>query len=234
MPAPLSLDVRLTMDMKTLFIITLHIFILCSPVSVQSAEIESERDLGISLSLGLGPGGEDKGHYLNAPNTTINTTIAFGLGLHYRSISLFHATRLNISAEAYYHSHDTDPVPLTYEDATVRYTGYSVPVLMWLELMPNSSFGPFVRIGMGAIWTDWTDECSDDRLFSPNHKFWSFAIGMGGGIYYSLSDRFDAIFIAQGTIATDESVVSEEGWRDDTLYAPWQLGYIGVTIRYWY
>jgi len=220
--------------MKTLLIIALYLFILGSSLSSQSAEIESERDLGISLSLGLHPGGQDKGHYLNAPNTTINTTIAFGLGLHYRSISLFHATRLNISAEAYFHSHDTDPVSLGYENVTVRYSGYSLPVLIWIELMPRSKFGPIVRIGLGAIWTDWTDECSDDRLFSPNHKFWSFAYGMGGGVYYSLSDVFDIIFVVQYVTATDENVVSDDDWWDSILYAPWSIAYYGVTIRYWF
>ena len=210
------------------------IFIAGAPLCVHSAENELTNDFGLSLSLGLSQGGEESGHYYLAPTTTINTTFTFGFGIHYRSIPLPHATKINISAESYYYSHSTDPVKLLFTDATLRYTGYSVPIMIWAELAPRNRFGPFIRIGLGAMWTDWKDECSNEQYFSPHHKFWSFSYGMGGGMYYSPNDNVDIVFTVQGVVCVHESVVAGDSDREHTLYAPWGLASYNLSIRYWF
>jgi hypothetical protein len=220
--------------MRAFIAILISLFIIGHSFQIQSAENISEHDIGISLGLGIDLGVDEKGHFYPAPSTTTKTTVAYGFGLHYRSISLFYATRLNISIEAYYHAHATDPVSLYYQNATSKYSGYSVPLMIWAELMPKSKFGPLVRIGMGAIWTDWKDECSDNRLYSPNHRYWSFSYGMGGGIYYSPNHKYDIILIVQSTICTEDDLVSDDYWGDHKLDASWSLEYWGVIIRHWF
>jgi hypothetical protein len=213
--------------------IIIGLIVITNSLSVHSAEMCSQRDLGISLGLGIHYESGKTAHWYPAPNTNINTTIAYGFGLHYRSISLFYGTKLNISTEAYYFANDSDPVPLDYGEATTRYSGYFMPMLIWTELMPKSKFGPFVRIGIGAIWTDWSDECSDDKLFSPHHQYWSFAYGLGGGIYYSPSDKYDIIVIIQSTISTGESTVGDDYYGYHKLPGPRSHEYWGIALRYW-
>ena len=214
-------------------LLLIFIFIFISPGYLQAADIDDTNDIGVSVSVGASPGGEEKGHYLSAPTTTLNTTFPFGVGVHYRSIRLPYFTKLNISAESSYYTHSTDPVDLLWTDATVRYTGYSVPILVWAEFMTRNRFGPFVKLGLGAIWTDWKDECSSEEFYSPHHKLWSFSYGLGAGIYYSPNDAFDILFTVQGVVCVEENVVVGEYGRDHTLYAPWGITLFNLSIRYW-
>lgn len=216
------------------YLLLILVIITITPGHLHSANNETTKDIGVSLSIGVSPGGQEKGHYQPAPNTTISTTFTFGAGIHYRSILLLYGTKLNISAESYYYCHSTNPVDLMIGDATVRYTGYSVPILVWAEFMTRNRFGPFVKLGLGAIWTDWKDECSSELLFSPHHKFWSFSYGMGAGIYYSPKDTIDIICIVQGVVCVKESVVVSENGREHTLYAPWGFNSYNLSIRYWF
>lgn len=217
---------------KSLLLVILTITI--SPGYLRAADSENPNGIGVSLTAGVSPGGEEKGHYYIAPVTTTKTTVTYGFGIHYRSVKFPFDTKLNLSAESSYYSFDTDPVDLRFIDATVRYTGYTVPVMVWAELMPSNRFGPFIRLGLGAIWTDFKDECSSEQLYSPHHKFWSFSYGMGAGLYYSPNSSLDLLFSVQGAICVKEDVVTNESGHEHTLYAPWGVESYNLSMRYWF
>jgi hypothetical protein len=143
-------------------------------------------------------------------------------------------TKLNLSVESNYYSFSTNPVELLFIEGTVKYTGYAVPVMLWADLKPSNRFGPFIRLGVGAIWTDWKDECSNELLYSPHHQFWFFSYGMGAGLYYSPNDTFDILFSVQGVICVAEDTVTNEHGREHTLYAPWGIDSYNLSLRYWF
>lgn len=211
--------------------LAVSLLLLTSPAL--SAETDSESDFGISFTLGVRPGGEEASHHLTNQNSTIITSISYGLGLHYRSISLLGSARLIFSAEVSYLNLDTDEVVLSYSGTTFQGLGYIVPMVLWAEVWPKGRFGPFARIGLGAGWVDYTDECSNDEIFSPHFQYWSFVYGMGAGIYYSPGEKIDILFIIQGIAVTSESTVDGGYQGEFTVGAPWETGSIGVTFRYW-
>lgn len=198
-----------------------------------SAESDSESDFGVSFTLAVKPGGEEVGHYLTNQNSTIKTSLSYGLGLHYRSISLLGSARLIFSAEASYLNLDTEEAVLRYDGITFQGMGYIVPMVLWAELWPKGKFGPFARIGLGAGWVDFTDECSNDEVFSPHFEYWSFVYGMGAGIYYSPEEKIDVLFIVQGVTVTSESAVDGGYQGNFSSGTAWAAASIGVTFRYW-
>ena len=198
-----------------------------------AAESEEEGDIGASIYMGTYLGGGDVGHAYGYPYGTYNWTYSYGAGIHYRSIDFIHSTRLNFSLETQWMKLTTDPVDDHWGEETAECNGYALPVLLWSELMPNGKFGPFVRIGIGAMQLDLSDEYTNPDLPSRSTSYWSFAFGMGAGIYYSLSGKMDLLLIGQGMGGTQDNYFRSESGLEYKI-EPFAVYFWGFNLRYWF
>lgn len=189
--------------------------------------------MGVSVYLGAFPGGGDVTHIYGYSTGTYNTALSFGGGVHYRSVDFIHSTRLNFSLETQWIDLSSDPVDDRWGEETARYDGYAVPVLLWCELVPDGRFGPLVRIGAGAMLLDLSDEYTDPDLSSRCGRYWSFALGLGGGIYYSFTDHVDLLLIIQGMIGTQGRTFINESDVEYKL-EPYAVYFYGFDLRYWF
>ena len=137
--------------------------------------------------------------------------------------------------EADYLSFATDPGKLWGTDETITRTGYYLPLMLWTELKPKYRFGPYLKIGLGWMWVDMRDDCSDAywNQFAPHHMFWSFAYGIGGGLYYHVNDRFDVLLQTKRITCTEDNELPDS-YREPILLAPWENRTYGVVFRYYF
>jgi opacity protein-like surface antigen len=198
-----------------------------------AADQAREKNIGASLYLGAYPGGGDIYHTYGYPSGKYNTTFSYGGGLHYRSIDFIYSTRLNLSIETQSIDLASDPVSDLWGDCSAEYDGYALPVIFWCELVPESRFGPFVRIGIGAMLLDLSDQYNDPDLADRSGRYWSVAFGLGGGIFYCVSEHIDIQVIVQGMIGPQESSFINE---DDVEYKleAYAVYFYGINLRYWF
>jgi opacity protein-like surface antigen len=198
-----------------------------------AADQSRDSNIGLSLYLGAYPGGGDLNHTYGYPSGKYNTTLSIGGGLHYRAVSFIYSTRLNLSLETQLIDLASNPVYNQWQDYSAEYDGYALPVLFWCELLPESRFGPFVKIGIGAMLLDLSDQYNDPDLADRSGRYWSVAFGLGAGIYYSISEELDVQVIVQGMSGPQESSFTNE---DDVEYKleAYAVYFFGLNIRYWF
>lgn len=200
---------------------------------LKAAEGETNNGIGISIYSGTYVGGGEINHAYGYPDGTYNWTLSYGAGIHYRSVDFIHSTRLNFSLEMHWMDLDSDPVfDLSAEDEA-DYSGYALPVMLWCELMPRGVFGPFVRAGIGTMQLDLSDDYSDPYLESRSTDYWSFAFGLGAGIYYSPTDKIELILIVQGMAGTQENTFTTDSGRECKI-EPYSVYIFGIDLRYWF
>ena len=115
------------------------------------AEARSRSRLAASMFSGIQPG-HDVVSFAYGGEGDINSSFAYGFGISYDGIALSQALTLILSSEVNFIRAETDPIDEQSggsPEAQFRYR--AIPILMWGELQQPGGFGPFLKLGIGAV-----------------------------------------------------------------------------------
>jgi opacity protein-like surface antigen len=142
------------------------------------------------------------------------------VGLVYEPIALriISPTKVSLSAElSICNLKSEEPSNLNYH---TQMKMQKVSAMVWTKLFIPTMFSPFVRAGIGVSRVDFQETYSISSYENVNANELSMALGLGGGVDLSISERFalsifgDALFMPQ-----DIQISHKDGTSWATLYS---------------
>ena len=160
------------------------------------------------------------------------TTPYFGIGLQY-DIGRIYSSPVGIAVEV-------NEIQLRIAEegnpgdfwGTAEANGYVVPVELWGYVSSPGRFGPFIRVGFGALKTKVTETFTRATYTDNLYEVWSFCYDYGGGLRYSVSGRFDLMAYIEGPHATKDLTAINEYGVVLTREAPRTYAQYGLRFAY--
>ena len=129
----------------------------------------------------------------------------------------------------------TDETPIDrLPGETAKLTIKMMPVMGWVTLRSNGIFGPFVRGGLGATRLDYAEEYSLTSVSDTEFEYWSFIMGLGAGIRFSPSPRWELWIFGADFLATGSKTEVRESGREVGFKNDIGLGNTGIRVIYWF
>ncbi len=192
-----------------------------------------ENRLGVYINAGLFHKSSDWWYEHVNKYGVFETTPFFGIGLKY-DVGSIYSSPVGIAVEIneiqLRITEEGDPEDLW---GTAEAHGYVIPVVLWGYVSSPGRFGPFIRVGCGALRTQVTETFSVEGLTDNVYESWSFCYDYGGGLRYSVSERFDLMAYIEGPNATENpTALNERGkvliWTSRTYIQ------YGLRLVYWF
>jgi opacity protein-like surface antigen len=155
--------------------------------------------------------------------------------MSYGDVSLFHSAKLILSAEVTFFRTETDPIDAASggeTDVQYRYSG--IPLLLNAELHQTGPFGPFVKLGFGAVHNETDEEYYLHPALNLHSDYWCFAAATGAGVRYCPNGNLDILFTWEGFIGTDNGKVENSTGYSDEGGSIFGVDFLGVRVRYWF
>lgn len=211
------------------------VFIFTVHATVLRAEENGKTALGLSLVAGIQPGMAIVKVCVNDEEGEIHPSFAYGFGLSYGGIRLSQTLMLHLSSEVSFIRAETDPSDiLSGGTVQTQYRYRGIPVLLWGELHQPGDLGPFIKIGIGAVYSSVDEEHGGLSALDVSIDYWSFAFGFGAGLRYSPTEHVDVLFVTEGFVGTDSGVSENSSGTRVETDSPFGLGTLGVRVRYWF
>lgn len=169
-----------------------------------------EKPFGVYINAGFfGGGGTWRYEHVNESGV-YEATFSYGAGLQY-DIGHIYLCPVGIAVEA-------NDIQIRIAERGKRESsrgaaaasGHVVPVELWGYVSSPGRFGPFVRVGVGALRTKVTETFTKAAWTDNIYEAWMFCYHCGGGLRFSVSEHFDLIGYVEGTGATEEIIAYSE------------------------
>jgi opacity protein-like surface antigen len=216
----------------------LLVFIVCLclvPARALRAEEGGRKAFALSLFTGIQTGLQKHQFVYSYSDKEMKASFAYGFGISYGDISLFHSAKLLLSSEVTVFSAETDPIDAASGgevDAQFRYSG--IPLLLIAELHQSGPLGPFVKLGLGAVHNTIDEEYYDQAALDLHSDYWCLAFASGAGVRYCPNSRLDILFTWEGFFGTDNGKVENSAGYSDEGGSIFAFDFLGVRIRYWF
>lgn len=146
------------------------------------------------------------GYWLDELTYNINPNIYLGLGIETKELQILGNSLINFRIETSYGVAKTKEVFIYGSQADFKIT--SIPILFWTKLKSSGQLAPFVRIGIGAEYSEFKETYYQrpENGFTVNDWFFCYGISAGIDLNFfkniNLSIFVDAINKEKGFIIT--------------------------------
>jgi hypothetical protein len=210
----------------------LVLLLLAGFTGAHAESAPQERRFGVYVNAGLFDKDGRWGYEHIGENGTYETTPFLGVGLQY-DVGHIYSSPVGVAVEVNeIQIRVTEQGKRGYYGGAAEASGYIVPVEVWGYASSPGRFGPFIRVGVGALRTKITESFTEARYTDNVFESWSFCYDYGGGLRFSVSERFDLMAYIEGPTATEEIAVSTEYGSTRTLLAPRVYALYGLRVAY--
>lgn len=211
------------------------IFIILTSINfgtLRAEDLISKRRIGIIIHGGIFPECASIEHDYGFQRGRLKASFSFGFGVCFGPFDFINSANILFSIEAKKVNLNSSEVSNQFGD-TAEWSGSGIPILIWSQIQQPGKFGAIFRFGMGAIKVNLTEQFSFYSYRDNEFNWWSFALGLGGGLRYSVSPRFEMLLLGEVVIGTNSSniVENELGW-ERWIASNFGILYLGLSFKY--
>lgn len=176
---------------------------------ISFAQEDSRQKLfSISLAGGTAISNPGNWYFYESPDYGVFKPGLYGnLGFDFGPINILELSQLFLTTSVGYTKISISDHIIRYNNSSANLKIETLPVLFWLRLQTNTKLSPFVEAGIGAIYVQFNESYSAAYINDAELNYWSFGIGFGAGIKYSLNDFFDLSIGIHQLISEREKLV---------------------------